>query len=303
VTPRQLQAFTAVAQTLSFSRACERLHMSQPALSLAIAKLEEELGGALLSRSTRQVKLTPEGAALLPQALQLLADFDNVRERVKQRFTLQRGHVAIAAMPSFAGSALPEILRQYRLQFPNVEVTVYDVINEQAIDMVANGRVELGCVFEPVGETPLMFELLFVDRFMAIVPRDSALAATKMVSWAELLKHDVIALQRPSSMRRLLEESLAAKGMELRVALECQQLATASRLVAAGAGVSVVPSLLRSQVTALGARCVRLGRPVVRQRVGMIVRGDQQLSAAAAALRGMLRDAFARGVQEGGEGV
>lgn len=292
MTPRQLQAFTVVAQTLSFSRACERLHMSQPALSLAIRKLEEELGGPLLSRSTRQVKLTPEGAALLPQALHLLADFDNVRERVKQRFTLQRGHVAIAAMPSFAGSVLPGILREYRLQFPNMEVTVHDVINEQAIDMVESGRVELGCAFEPRGETPLVFELLFVDRFMAIVPHDSVLAGMKEVSWAELLKHDVIVLQRPSSMRRLLEESLAAKDMELRVALECHQLATASRLVAAGVGVSVVPSLLRSQVLALGARCVRLGRPVVRQRVGLIMRGDQELSVAASALRGVLQKAF-----------
>jgi LysR family carnitine catabolism transcriptional activator len=290
VTPRQLQAFTMVAQTLSFSRACERLHMSQPALSLAIRKLEEELGGPLLNRSTRQVKLTPEGAALLPQALQLLADFASVRERVKQRFTLQRGHVAIAAMPSFAGSVLPNILRDYRLQFPNVEVTVHDVINEQAIDMVESGRVELACAFAPEGKTPLVFELLFVDRFIAIVPHDSPLAMAKSVSWAELLKHHIIALQRPSSMRRLLEESLAAKGLELRVALECHQLATASRLVAAGAGVSVVPSLLRNQVLALGARCVGLERPVVRQRVGLIMRSDQQLSAAAAALRGMLRN-------------
>ena len=266
--------------------------MSQPALSLAIRKLEDELGGPLLSRSTRQVRLTPEGTALLPQAVQLLADFDNVRERAKQRFTLQRGHVAIAAMPSFAGGVLPGILREYRLQFPNVEVTVHDVINEQTIDMVESGRVELGCAFEPEGQTPLVFELLFVDRFIAIVPRDSALATLKGVSWAELLKHDVIALQRPSSMRQLLEESLAQRGMELRVALECHQLATASQMVAAGVGVSVVPSLLRSQVTALGARCVRLERPVVRQRVGLIRRGDQQLSAAAAALRGMLQKAF-----------
>src|SRR5690606_40115755 len=93
MTPRQLQAFAAVAQTLSFARACERLHISQPALSLAIKNLEEELGGKLFARTTRQVRLTPEGAALLPQALQLLADWENVRERLRQRFTLQRGHV------------------------------------------------------------------------------------------------------------------------------------------------------------------------------------------------------------------
>src|SRR5690606_39160670 len=169
MTPRQLQAFAAVAQTLSFARACERLHMSQPALSLAIKNLEEELGGRLLARTTRQVRLTPEGAALLPQALQLLADWDNVRERLRQRFTLQRGHVTIAAMPSFAGNILPRILREYRARHPNVEVTVHDVIQEQVVDMVEHGRVEIGFGFEPEAVDTLAFEPLFVDRFMAIV--------------------------------------------------------------------------------------------------------------------------------------
>src|SRR5688572_9957552 len=144
MTPRQLKAFTVVAQTLSFARACEQLHLSQPALSLAIKGLEEALGGRLLTRTTRQVRLTPEGAALLPQALQLLAEWDNVREHLRQRFTLQRGHVTIAAMPSFAVNILPGMLLRYRERYPNVEVTVHDVVHEHVVEMVEAGRVELG---------------------------------------------------------------------------------------------------------------------------------------------------------------
>src|SRR5690606_4760718 len=139
MTPRQLQAFVAVAQTLSFARACAGLHMLQPALSLAIRNIEAELGGRLQARQTHQVRPPPEGAALLPQAMQLLADWDNVRERLRQRFTLQRGHVTIAAMPSFAGNILPAILKEYRERHPNVEVTVHDVIQEQVVDMVESG--------------------------------------------------------------------------------------------------------------------------------------------------------------------
>src|SRR5690606_7981399 len=114
-------------------------HISQPALSLAIKNLEEELGGKLFARTTRQVRLTPEGAALLPQALQLLADWENVRERLRQRFTLPRGHVTIAAMPSFAQNILPRILKEYSEHHPNVEVTVHDVIQEQVVEMVETG--------------------------------------------------------------------------------------------------------------------------------------------------------------------
>lgn len=292
MTPRQLKAFAAVAQTQSFARACERLHMSQPALSLAIRSLEQALGGRLLTRTTRQVRLTPEGAALLPQALQLLADWDNVRERIKQRFTLQTGHVTIAAMPSFAGNVLPRFLHEYRQRHPNIEVAVHDVVQEQVVEMVERGRVELGFGFEPEGKRALAFDPMFVDPFVAIVPAESALAAAASVSWGQLLSHRFIALQRPSSTRRLLEESLAARGVELRIALECHQLATVIQFVAAGLGVSVVPSLCRRQAAALGARCLKLSRPSIRKPVGLITRADQQLSTAASAIREVVQDRF-----------
>jgi len=292
MTPRQLRAFATVAQTLSFARACERLHLSQPALSLAIRNLEESLGGRLLTRTTRQVRLTPEGAALLPQALQLLADWDNVRERLRQRFTLQRGHVTIAAMPSFASNVLPRLLREYRQRFPNVEVSVHDVVQEQVLEMVESGRVEIGLGFQPESANALAFETLIVDRFVAIVPADSPLKTARAVTWAQLLNHDFIALQRPSSTRRLLEESLAAKGMELPVAFECHQLATVGQLVAAGLGVSVVPSICEQQMTATGARCLRLSRPTIHKSIGLITRADQELSTAASAIRAVMHESF-----------
>ena len=294
MTPRQLKAFTAVAQTLSFARACERLHMSQPAISLAISSLEEALGGRLLTRTTRQVRLTPEGAALLPLALQLLADWENVRERLKQRFTLERGHVTIAAIPSFAGNVLPRMLRVFGERFPNVEVSVHDVIQESVVEMVETGRVELGFGFAPEAQNALPFESLFTDRFMAIVPADSPLAAAKSVRWAQLLNHKFIALQRPSSVRRLLTDKLAAARMELRVELECHQLATVGQFVAAGLGVSVVPSLCEPQVSALGVRCLRLSGPSIRMPVGLITRPDQQLSTAAGAISAAMCESFRR---------
>lgn len=288
MTPRYLRAFVTVAQTLSFVRASERLHMSQPALSLAIRNLEESLGGRLLSRSTRQVRLTPEGQALLPQAVQLLADWDTVRDRSRQRFTMQRGHVAIAAMPSFAGNVLPAVLQTFRSRFPNIELTVHDVVHEDVLAMVESGRVELGFGFEPEPKSALAFEALFVDRFIAIVPDREPWAQLDKVSCAQLLEHRFIALQRPSTVRTLLETSLAAKGLPLHVSLECNHLATVGQFVARGLGVSIVPQLCTPQMQALGVRCLKLLRPSIAKRVGVLSRADQQLSTAAAAIRRMI---------------
>ena len=162
MTVKQLRAFLAVAQSLSFAQACERLHLSQPALSLAIKNLEQSLGGQLLVRTTRSVALTPEGETLLPIAVRLLADWDNAEDLLRQHFTLQMGKVAVAAMPSFAGNRLPAALRVFRDAYPRVNVAVHDVINEQVMEMVRDGRVELGIAFERVTRTILRFEGSFV---------------------------------------------------------------------------------------------------------------------------------------------
>jgi LysR family carnitine catabolism transcriptional activator len=285
---KQLRAFLAVAQCLSFAQAGERLHLSQPALSLTIKALEEDLGGQLLTRTTRNVSLTPEGEALLPLARQLLADWDNTEELLRQRFTLQMGKVSVAAMPSYAGNLLPIALKVFRERYPRVNVAVHDVINEQVVEMVGHRRVELGIGFEPESGTNLIFTPFYMDRFVAVVPKDSPLAARSEVSWDELLRHDFITLQRPSAVRLLLEQDLQSQHGKLSVAFESHQLSTVGRMVANGLGVSAVPSLCIAQMEELGARCIALEGPRIERRIGLMTQADHQLSAAAQGLREVL---------------
>lgn len=288
MTVKQLRAFLAVAQTLSFTQACERLHLSQPALSLAIKGLEETLGGKLLIRSTRSVRLTPEGESLLPLAKHLLAQWDNTEERLRQRFTLQLGRLGVAAMPSFACNLLPAALVKFRQQYPRINVTVHDVINEEVIDMVRSRQVEMGIAFAPEGTGSLLFTPLFEDHFVAVVSRQSPLATATELSWADLLAQDFITLQRPSLVRRLLEQALQLQAIALPVAFESHQLSTVGRMVADGLGVSAVPSMCIQQMHELGAHCVPLTTPGVSCRVGILT--HQELSVAAQALRDVLLD-------------
>ncbi|MGF6594618.1 LysR family transcriptional regulator [Pseudomonas sp. 2835] len=285
---KQLRAFVTVAKYQSFAQAGEHLHLSQPALSLTIKALEDNLGGALLSRTTRSVSLTPEGEVLLPLARQLLADWDNTEELLRQRFTLQLGRVSIAAMPAFAGNLLPAALKVFRQRYPRVNVTVHDVINEQVLELVRHRRVELGIGFEPEASEPLRFKPLYLDRFVAVVPADSPLAQQPQVSWRELLGEDFIALQRPSAVRLLLEQHLAAEHGKLAVAFESHQLSTIGRMVANGLGVSAVPALCIGQMQELGARCVPLVEPSIERRIGVTLLADHKLSAAAQALLDVL---------------
>lgn len=284
MTIKQLRAFLAVAQSLSFAQACERLHLSQSALSLTIKALEDGLGGRLFNRTTRNVNLTPEGEALLPLARRLLADWDNAEEQLRQRFTLQQGRVTIAAMPSFACNLLPNVLMSFRASYPNVNVTVNDVINEQVITMVRDREVELGIAFEPDGDTSLQFTALYRDRFIAVVTKGSALANKRSITWATLLQEPFITLQRPSAVRVMLEQHLARHNIQLPVVFESHQLVTVGRMVASGLGVSAVPALCRQQMCELGAHCLELEAPTIERNIGILTKPDSQLSVSAQAL-------------------
>ena len=136
---KQLRAFLAVAHTLNFAHASERLNLSQPALSLTIKGLEEALGGPLLQRSTRKVALTQEGETFLPMARQLLADWDNAERGhasvlyAAARQNLSRGDAVICGECPAGGAQ--GISRSPR----RINVTVHDVINEQVIEWCGKG--------------------------------------------------------------------------------------------------------------------------------------------------------------------
>lgn len=290
---KQIRAFLAVAQSMSFASAATQLHLSQPALSLSIKSLEDNLGGKLLTRTTRHISLTPEGEALVPIARRLLAQWENAEDEMKQRFALQLGKTTIASMPSFAASLLPKAIRNYHASYPNIQVAIDDVLSDIVVEMVRNNQVELGISFEPSSLVDLAFYPLYEDRFIAILPKDHPLEEQETISWQALLTYDFITLQRPSSVRALLESTLNEAGIELNVAFDAHQLTTVSRMVSEGMGVAVVPALCRQQAIEHGAICRPITAPEIRRRVGVICQPRSNLSIAAAAMLDVLIDTYA----------
>lgn len=173
MTLKQLKAFLAVAQTLSFAEASNKVFLSQPALSLAIKSLEESVGGRLLVRTTRSVSLTAEGKTLYDKGRRLVDEWDAMEEEMRQLFRLERGMLTLAAMPSFAANQLPEVIGLFRQKFPAINVQINDVIAEETVDMVRSGKVELGVTFRPPGLADLdEFTKLTTDEFVSVVPID-----------------------------------------------------------------------------------------------------------------------------------
>jgi len=283
ITIKQIRAFIAVAQLKSFAEACEQVHLSQPALSIAIKNLEEIIGGQLFIRSTRVLSLTPEGQIFLPVAQRLLADWDGALKDLHNMFVLNRGHLTIAAMPSFASTKLSQHIKNFRDLYPTINIKIFDVIAEDAIEMVRSGKVEFAISFDPGSSEDLKFEALFDDQFVAALPCEHPLVKEQALNWHSLALSPFIALQQPSSIRQLIDNKLAAEDIYLNIEFETNQLATAAQLVVANLGVSALPSLFIDQMQALGLVCRPLTSPVISRQVGIISKHRYPLSQSAQA--------------------
>lgn len=289
ITIKQIRAFIAVVKGNSFAEACELLHISQPALSISIKKLEEAVGGKLLARSTRTLSLTPEGEAFLPVAKRLIADFDNAFVELNELFSLQRGNLSLAAMPSYASTHLPQHLLSFSNDHPAIKVKVHDVIAEDAVEMVQNGKVEFALCFDPGTSDDLNFETLFSDQFVTAFPKNHPLMAVEQISWQNLIEYPFITLKRPSSIRLLMDDILAEHDICLDVSFETNQLATVVQMIATGLGISVIPSLYKEQIETFNLEFRELKSPAISRRVGIITRRRYPLSKTAQAFIDVLR--------------
>ena len=281
---KQLRAFIAVAECRSFADACDIVHLSQPALSMAIKNLEQAVGGKLLIRTTRSLSLSPEGQEFLPVAKRLVADWEVAFNDLHNLFAMKRGKISIAAMPSFAATRLPEVLASFCRQFPDINVVVDDVIAEAVTERVLSGRAELGITFKPEDLTSFDFVPILNDEFVAVLPPTHPLSHDKRITWQALTTYPLLLLQRPSSMRAQIERTLSGHHLEANIIMEAHQLATLGKMVASGLGLSIVPTLCIEQMQALGAVCKPLTRPDIHREIGVLFRKNNPLSTAGKAM-------------------
>jgi DNA-binding transcriptional LysR family regulator len=179
ISTRQLQAFIALADQRSFTRAASQCHLSQPAFSALIRQLETSLGLKLFDRSTRHVDMTPEGHSFLESARRIRSEITLALASVRDAATLQRGRVAVALLPSLAAGWLPGVLAQYRTAHPGIEIDIADVLSEPCIDRVASGRADFALAAIRADTPALQAEPFCRDSFYLVCPSDHALARRK----------------------------------------------------------------------------------------------------------------------------
>ena len=278
MTLKQLKAFLVLARTLNYANAANELCLSQSALSLSIKTLEEELGGKLFKRNTRRVEITLEGQSLIPYAKKLLANWEDMEKDVKQRFKLNRGTLNIASMPFATHAVLPEVMHDFAQQHPNISFSIHDITNEKIIEKVQEGIFEIGICFEPKANDQLIFQPIFNEDFLALLPKHHVLAKQKSVTWLELCSCPFVTLQNPSIIRHVIEEHCAALQVVLDLKVECHQISSLSHFVAYGMGVSAIPRHFQKFIDLEKNVLVEIEDNQAQLAVGIIYKKDYELS-------------------------
>jgi LysR family carnitine catabolism transcriptional activator len=278
---RQLQIFVAIAKSTTFAEAAEKMYLSQPALSTSIKKMEANLGGSLFVRTTRKVALSPEGEQFLPIAQRLIRDCETAFLDLKTVFTLGQGQLSIAAMPSFAAGWLPGILQQYREKYPNIRLSVADVVMESVIKDVQQGRAEIGFTFEHAKMEGLDFHGIFTDHFIAVLPQGHVLCEHAVLSWQQICHYPFVSMNQGSAIRQWIDSYMLEAQLQLNIVVEASQLATLGQFVKHDLGVSVVPELCREQMLNKGLSCLPIEQSGLSKKVGMIRQTNGRLSSVA----------------------
>jgi DNA-binding transcriptional LysR family regulator len=276
-----LQAFNAVAELGNFRRAADTVHISQPAFSRRIEKLEAALGVRLLDRSTRKVELTAVGRDFARKVSLLLHELDSTLLGIGEVAASRMGEVTVACVPSAAYYFMPRVITRYHAKFPQIRIRVHDAGANEVLSAVESGEADFGLNFIGSDKADMEFSTLWEEPFVALCRRDHPLARKRQLRWADLKEHDFMTVSRASGNRLLMDLALADVAERPRAIYETHHVVTLIGMVEAGLGVAAVPQLAAPGKEHPTIATIGLVEPIVTRTIGLIRRRGRSLSPAA----------------------
>jgi DNA-binding transcriptional LysR family regulator len=295
---QQLRSFRMIAEYKSFSKAAAELHLTQPALTVQIKRLEEELGELLIERLGRTVALTPAGEVFYGFAQQILNLTETARETMRQ-FSTSRGRLAIGAGTTNTIFRLPLILQQFHQSYPRIELRIRNGDSELVTKLVYENSIDLGLVTTRP-KAPLLQFLTVIPIFEDPIWLVGPTGYPESLSAEALQSEPLVLFRSGSGFRRFLETQFQSYGFKPQVALELESMEAIIRLVQSGLGLAFLPEVaVREELQLQKLRRITIAgwRPMVRQ-TDLIYRRDKYLTWP---VRAFLRQALGENWQDPAE--
>ena len=285
-----LEYFQTVARLQHFTRAAAELSLSQPALSRAIARLEEELGVPLFERRGRRVQLNRYGRLFLTRVERALGEIAAAKKEIADMADPQGGQVSLAFLHTLGAEVIPRLLGSFRRQNPQVRFHLHQDNTEAILDMLNTGEIDFGLCSPVLNRSGLTWLDLFSEELFAAVPREHPLAERESVVLSDLASDVFVTLKKGYGLRVITDQFCQQAGFTPRVVFEGEEVPTVAGLVAAGQGVALIPAipgLDRSRIA-----CLPLTRPRCRRVIAMAWREGRYLSPAAHRFRSFVTAYF-----------
>lgn len=286
----QLEALITIAQEHSFSRAAEQMARTQPAISIAIKKLEEEIGVALLDRSRKAVALTDAGEVLFEYAQKIVNLRAEAINAIKELQQLHHGKVIIGANESTSLYLLPRIILAYRQQYPGVKLEVFRTFSEQLPRLVKEHRLDFALqAYDPQDSQLATFPIL-EDELVLIMHPQHRLAKKRKVHVRELGDESFLAHNVKSPARDKVVQFFRDHRVPLNISIELATIETIKRFVAMGMGLAIVPRLcVEEEIRNKQLVTVPIQGLHIRRTLRVIYLRDRVLSQAAAAFLKLIK--------------
>lgn len=264
----QLRYFVVIARNGSLSKAARELHVSQPALSRSLAKLEEELGQPIFERRPRSMALTDAGVLLLQKALDVINILDDVKSEIRDDG--KTGRLRIGAIPTVAPYLLPGLLRKYSKKYPDVSVEVTELVTEDLIKSCEYGEVDLAILALPIAAKNLDTEKLFEEELLLVLPTDHDLVSKKSISVKEVENYPFVLLGEAHCLTDSIVSVCNKKSFQPVAVERTSQLTTVQELVSLGHGISMIPAMAQ-KIDSNKKRIYRkVNNPVPKRTIAMV---------------------------------
>jgi len=283
---QNIRAFLMVAETGSFSRAAEKLFITQPAISKRISTLEFALDCQLFDRLGKSVQLTQAGEALIPSYQRILAEIDESQRIISTLRTQVSGHLKFGTSHHIGLHRLPPVLRQYTNHYPEVELDIQFMDSEQAAALILKGSIELALITLPdIIEKPLTTIPVWTDPMLCVVANDHILAKQKTVTRKQLAEHGVLIQSHSTHTRDIIDQALKLDS-DIKIIMESNYLETIKAMIQNGLGWGVLPeSMIDNSLHKLKIKGVKMER-----HLGILLHESRTLSSSANALMATLKN-------------
>ncbi|MEK3733080.1 MULTISPECIES: cidABC operon transcriptional activator CidR [Paenibacillus] len=278
---RHLQYFLEVARAGSFTKAAERLYITQPTISKTIRNMEDEWGVTLFYRQGKKIELTDAGRIMYQQAQQMVESFQQVSDELEDLMNLRRGHLRIGLPPMVGSSFFPEVIGLFHREYPKITIQLFEDGAKKVEADVESGQLDIGVAVLPVDEQVFHSYSFVREKLNLLVHPSHRLAGREWVDLAELADEPFVLFREDFTLHdRIIRECIQA-GFEPRVVYESSQWDLISGMVAANLGIALLPETICKEIDSSRVAILPLDNPTIPWQLGMIWRKDRYMSFAA----------------------